>query len=115
MITSKRQLKKHIDRVQDEVVQVVIPAAMYAGLVSEEKVEEMLAKIAQLSQQAKDRLAVTFDKKMPAFDSSDAYRKAKLQYYKQAYGRALSEYEAEVQKVIDPINAAAKEAKAAKA
>lgn len=115
MITSKRQLKKHIDRIQDEVVQVVIPAAIYAGLVAEDKVEGMLTKIAQLSQQAKDRLAIAFDKKMSAFESSNTYRKAKLLYFKNAYAKALSEYEAEVQKVIDPINEAAKQAKAAKA
>lgn len=115
MITSKRELKKHIDRIQDEVVQVVIPAALYAGLVTDDKVEEMLTKVAQLSQQAKDRLAITFDKKMSAFDSSNAYRKAKLQYYKQAYGKALADYEAGVQSIIDPINAAAKASKSAKA
>lgn len=115
MITSKRQLKKHIDRIQDEVVQVVIPAAIYAGLVTEDKVEGILTKIAQLSQQAKDRLAITFDKKISAFDSSNAYHKARLQYFKNAYGKALAEYEAEVQKIIDPINEAAKQAKAAKA
>ncbi len=111
MITSKRELKKHIDRVQDEVVQMVAPAALYAGLVSEDKVEEMLTKIAQLSQQAKGRLAIAFDKKMSAFESSTAYRKAKVLYFKQAYGKALAEYEAEVQKLIDPINKAARQSK----
>lgn len=111
MITSKRSLKKHIDRVQDEVVQVVIPAAVYAGLITEEKAEDMLTDVASLALEAKSRLAVNFDKKMSAFESGDAYRKARLAFFKAAYGKAMSDFEAGVQKIIDPINEAAKEKK----
>ncbi|MCC8117395.1 MAG: hypothetical protein LIP09_01415 [Bacteroidales bacterium] len=108
MITSKRDLKKHIDRIEDEVVQVVVPAAVYAGLLTEEKATELLSKLAGLTQQAKERLSINFDKSPDAFDSHQAFKLARTQYFKAAYNKALSEYEAEVQKLIDPINEAAK-------
>ncbi len=108
MITSKRNLKKHIDRIEDEVVQVVVPAAVYAGLIDEEKATELLSKLAGLTQQAKERLSVNFDKSPKAFDSNQAFKYARTQYFKTAFNKALSEYESEVQKLIDPINEAAK-------
>ncbi len=107
MITSKRDLKKHIDRVEDEVVQVVVPAAVYAGLITEEKASEMLNEIADLTQKAKERISINFDKSAAAFDSATAYHKARTAYFKEAYHKALADYEAGVQKLIDPINAAA--------
>lgn len=108
MITSKRDLKKHIDRIEDEVVQVVIPAAVYSGLLTEEKASDILKKLASLTLQAKERISINFDKTPKAFDSHQAYKYARMHYFKQAYAKALNDYEQGVQKLIDPINEAAK-------
>ncbi|MCD8387744.1 MAG: hypothetical protein LUD17_12775 [Bacteroidales bacterium] len=103
MITSKRDLKKHIHRIEDEVVQVVIPAAVYSGLLSEEKAAEMLTELAKLTQEATERLSIAFDKAPSAFDSHNAYKAARTQYFKQAYAKALLDYEQGVTALISPI------------
>lgn len=104
MITSKRDLKKHIDRIQDEVAQVVIPAAFYSNLFNEKEAEEALEKLVSLTLEAKERLNINFDKSPKTFDSATAYRKAKREYFKTAYSKALSEYEDGVNALLAPIN-----------
>lgn len=104
MITSKQDLKKHIDRIQDEVAQVMIPAAFYANLFSEKEAEDALEKLVSLTVEAKERLNISFDKSPKAFDSITAYKKAKREFFKQAYGKALAEYEQGVNALLAPIN-----------
>lgn len=104
MITSKRDLKKHIDRIQDEVAQVVIPAAFYSNLFNEKEAEDALEKLVSLTLEAKNRLNVVFDKSAKAYDSAAAYKKAKREYFKAAYGKALEEYEQGVNALLAPIN-----------
>lgn len=103
MITSKRDLKKHIHRIGDEVVKTVVPAAVCSGLLSESQAADILEKLAQLTQEAVDRISISFDKKPDAFDSMTAYKKARTNYFKEAYGKALLDYEQSVNKLISPI------------
>lgn len=105
MITSKQDLKKHIDRIQDEVAQVVIPAAFYAKLFTEQEADQALEKLVSLTLEAKEHINVNFDKTLKAFNNdATAYRKAKREFYKQAYGKALAEYEKEVNALLAPVN-----------
>lgn len=105
MITSKQDLKKHIDRIQDEVAQVVIPAAFYAKLFTEKEADEALEKLVSLTMEAKEHINVNFDKTLKAFNNdATAYRKARREYFKQAYGKALVEYENAINALLAPIN-----------
>lgn len=108
MITSKRDLKKHIRRIEEEVSMVVIPAAFYTGLFTEEEASKALGDLAALTVQATTRLNITFDKAPKAFDSNDAYKKAKKNFYATAYAKALADYENGVNALLAPINAKAK-------
>lgn len=104
MITSKRDLKKHIRRIEEEVSMVVIPAAYYSNLMDEKQAEEALTQLAKLTIEATNRLNISFDKKAAAFPSMDAYKKAKREYFKTAYNKALTDYENGVNAMLAPLS-----------
>lgn len=104
MITSKRDLKKHIRRIEEEVSQVLIPAAYLSDIMNEEQAEEALTNLAKLTLEATSRLSIAFDKAPSSFPSMDAYKKARTAYFKAAYNKALTDYENGVNEIIAPIN-----------
>lgn len=108
MITSKRDLKKYIGEINDAVVQYVLPLAALAGDVNDEQADGVLAKLAELHNEASKRINISYDKKPSAFATISEYKNAKREYFKQAYGKALDEYKAGVNAVLDVINKAAK-------
>ena len=102
-MTNKRQLKKYITRVQDEVAQMVVPAAVLSGLIDESKAIESLVQLASLSIQARGRLSIGFDKNAGSYESVRAYKAARKAYFKEAYAKAVQEFEAGVNALIAPI------------
>lgn len=108
MITSKRDLKKHISDINDAVVKYVLPSAVLTGIVSDEQAEELLAKLATLHGEVIKRLNIAFDKKPAAFPSVNQYNKAKRAYFGQAYDKALAEYKTGVNGLLEVVNKAAK-------
>lgn len=108
MITSKRDLKKHINNLNDAVVQTVLPSAVLAGLVTEAQAEEILTKLAELHNEVIKRLNISFDKKPSAFASANQYNTAKRAYFSQAYDKAMAEYKAGINSVLEVINKASK-------
>lgn len=108
MITSKRDLKKHIRRIEEEVSQVVIPAAFFTGIFNEEEANNALNELAAQTVTATTRLSVNFDKTPKAFDSHQAYKKASKEFYRTAYAKVLADYEAAINAILAPINAKSK-------
>ena len=105
MITSKRDLKKIIRRIEDEVAMVVIPAAFFTGIYNEEEANNALNELAEQTIKAVNRINISFDKAPDAFDSEAAYKKARKGYFRVAYGKVLSDYEEAINAIIAPINA----------
>lgn len=108
MLTNKRQIKKYIDRVGADIAQILLPAAVYTKTVTDEKAREVLLKVAQLGQEAKCRIAIAFDRSPESFDSMRAYHAARSAYFRQAYSKAIKEFEDGVSTLIAPINEAIK-------
>lgn len=108
MITSKRDLKKLINEINDAVVQMVLPSAYLAGFVNDNQADEVLTKLASLHNEAAKRINISFDKQPSAFASISEYKAAKRAYFRQAYSKALDEYKAGVNEVLDIINKATK-------
>lgn len=106
MLTNKRDLKKYINRMSEEVAQSILPAAVVAKVIDNEKAENILTDISMLSTKALSKINISFDKSPEAFASVKAYAAAKKAYYREAYAKLLTEFEDGIQKLIEPINKA---------
>lgn len=95
-MTSKKDLKKHINNVTAEIAHGVLPEAVLAGIVTEEQAAVALSKLAEISAEAMSHIAISFDKSPKAFDSKSAYNKARSVYFRAAYAAALANYEKEI-------------------
>lgn len=92
-MTSKKDLKKHINRVTAEIARGVLPEAVLSGIITEEQAAEALTKLAELSSAAMSHISISFDKAPSSFDSKSAYNKAHTAYFHTAYAAALDAYE----------------------
>lgn len=106
MLTNKRDLKKYINRVAEEVAQSILPAAALAKIVNNEEADNILTDLSRLQSKAMSKASFAFDKSPEAFDSAQAYKAAKTRYYRAAYAKILSDFENGVEKLIEPINKA---------
>lgn len=104
MLTSKRDLKKYINRVSEEVAQSVLPAAVVSKVIDDAQANDILTQISQLSTKSLSRINIAFDKSPESFDNIRAYATAKKAYYREAYAKLLADFEAGVEKIIAPIN-----------
>lgn len=99
-ITSKQDLKKHINRVTAEIARGVLPEAVLSGIITEDQAAEALTKLAELSSAAMSHISISFDKAPNAFDSKNAYNKAHAAYFRAAYAAALETYEKGVNELL---------------
>ena len=108
MYTNKRQLKKRISAIATEVVESVLPAAVYSGAITDEKAEEYILKISQLNAEAHSRMAIAFDKSPKEFESMAQYHKSRAQYYRNAYKKLSERFEAGINAILKDIHEALK-------
>ncbi len=108
MYTNKRQLKKRFGAIAAEVVQSVLPAAVYSGAITDEKAEEYILKISQLSTEAHSRMSIAFDKSLKEFESPAQYRKARAHYYSDAYRKLTGEFESGINTILKEVHEALK-------
>ena len=108
MITSKRDLKKYINELNNAVVQYVVPSAVLAEIITEAQADEMLTKLATLHNEVVKRINISFDKQPSAFESPAAYKKARSAYFSEAYDKAMAEYKDGINSVLEVINKASK-------
>ncbi len=106
MLTNKRQIKKYINRVCDDVAQEVLPTAVHVKAISEEEADNILTDISVLQVKSLSRLNIAFDKSVEAFDNIKAFNSAKSAYYRQAYNKLIEDFNNEIQKLISPVNKA---------
>lgn len=104
MLTNKRDLKKYVNRICADVAQTLLPAAVYAKAITEEKADEILTELSTLQAKALSRISISFDKAPDTFADIKAYHAAKKVYYKAAYNKLVSDFEEGVEKLIKPVN-----------
>lgn len=106
MPTNKRQLKKYINRVCDDVAQEVLPTAVMAKAITNEEAENILTDLSRIQSKALSRISIAFDKGADSFESIKAFQSAKAAYYRQAYNQLVDDFTEEVKKLIAPVNKA---------
>lgn len=106
MITNKRQIKKYINRVCEDVAQEVLPTAVYAKAITNEEAENILTELSYLQSKSLSRLNISFDKAAETFDKVQSFKTAKTAYYRQAYNKLIDDFNNEVKKLLSPLNKA---------
>lgn len=102
-MTNKRQIKKYVDRIGQDIAGILLPGAVYTKIITEEKANEILEKLSELKTQTFSRLNIAFDKSPKSFDSVRAYNTARRAYYKEAYNKAIKDFETQVDALIAAI------------
>lgn len=106
MPTNKRQLKKYINRVCDDVAQEVLPTAVMAKAITNEEAENILTDLSRIQSKALSRMNISFDKGPDSFADIKAFQGAKASYFRQAYNQLVDDFNEEVKKLISPVNKA---------
>ena len=106
MITNKRQIKKYINRVCEDVAQEVLPTAVYAKAITDEEAENILTELSYIQSKAISRISISFDKTQDTFDKIQSFNTAKTAYYRQAYKKLIDDFNNEVKKILSPLNKA---------
>lgn len=107
-MTSKRDIKKYIARVGNEIAESVLPSAVYTKVITDEEADDILTKLSQLQATALAKIGIAYDKSAEAFDSLRAFHTAKKSYYRTAYNQVLKDFEDGVDKILAPLNKAKK-------
>lgn len=106
MITNKRQIKKFINRVCDDIAQEVLPTAVCAKAITNEEAENILTDLSRIQTTALSKLNISFDKAPETFEKIQAFNTAKSAYYSQAYSKLIDDFKNEVQNLLSPVNKA---------
>ena len=104
MKTSKRNLKKAIHSMADAVVTTVLPGAVYAKAITEQRANEIISNMSEATARALSRLSISFDKGLADFETRRAYNAARSAYYKAAYEKAHAEFQKTVQDTLKEVN-----------
>lgn len=108
-MAKKRNLKKFIQNLSENVVVNVLPHAVHAGMITEERAQEMIEEISVAQAQTLSRLSVAFDKRMREFANKADFHKAKTAYYKEVCEKAYKEFLDKIQTLLDEVNKARKD------
>lgn len=106
MLTNKRQIKKFINHVCDDVAQEVLPTAVCAKAISNEEAENILTDLSRIQTKALSCLNISFDKAPESFEKIQSYNAAKSAYFRQAYTKLINDFKNEVNNLISPVNKA---------
>lgn len=108
-MAKKRDLKKFVQNLAENVVVNVLPHAVHAGLITDQRADEIIGEISVAQSRTLSRLSVSFDKRMRDFASAADFHKAKAAYFKQVCSKAYTDFVAKIQSILDEINKAKKD------
>ncbi len=105
-MASKRNLKKQIRNICGDLAAECAMAIQYAPMVDEEKMSDIISRVAGLQENTLARVSFSFDKSERDFDNRHQYIQAKKAYYKVAYCKLVADFNNAVEKMVDDMNAA---------
>lgn len=108
-MAKKRNLKKFVQNLAENVVVNVLPHAVHAGIITEQRAHELIHEISVAQAQTLSRLSVSFDKRMREFGTKADFHKAKYAYFKQVCSQAYTEFVGKIQNILSEVNKAKKD------
>lgn len=105
-MANKRDLKKLIRRICEDLATECMFAADYIKGVDAETMYGIVGKIASLQDNALSHASFAFDKVPSDFDSVRAYHSARTAYFRKAYDSLRDKFNAHVEDIVKEMNAA---------
>ncbi len=103
-MANKRQLKKRISYVCGDLASDLILASYSMESIDRTKVNKILTDIATLQEDARAKVSFNFDKTVKAFDSKQAYNKARKEYNVQAFGKLRKDFSERAMDIVKQMN-----------
>lgn len=104
-MASKRDLKKTITNICGDLAGACIISETYMGADSD-KMLQLVVAFAELQEKCVKNVTTAFDHTPADFDNNKAYRKARKAYYRAAYGKLLTDFNARVDELLKQLNSA---------
>lgn len=105
-MANKRDLKQMIRFVCGDIAGECIYAKACVEGIDDEKMDEIICKVALLQVKTTDRVSVCFDKNLKSFNNDKkAYNKARNQYYKACYSELKKEFKIALEEIVKEMNA----------
>ena len=104
-MSSKRTLKKSIKDACGNVAGEFIFAQMRLEGLDQDKVENIVCRVALLQVSTLDNVSTRFDKKRSDFADTKTYRKARAQYYRNYYTSLQKELTSNIENIVEEMNA----------
>lgn len=105
-MTNKRQLKRYIVERGNEIVTDIVIAHKIFPEIKAKDVADVITDTLELMQQSLQRTYIAYDRTPSQFENRAAYRRARHQYYSQAYRKLLEDFDASVAELVKKMNAA---------
>lgn len=105
-MSSKRSLKKLVRYMCGDMAAECIIAKTVVPGVDESVMSNIVVKIASLQEATLRMISFSYDKVVADFDTPAAYRAAKSEYMKKAYGSLKGEFNNKVNEIVKEMNAA---------
>lgn len=105
-MANKRLLKKAIKIACGNMTGECMVARELIPGIDQQKMNEVIFKIADLQCDTIDKVTFSFDKTEASFDDKKAYRDARAKYFRKAYKKLTSDFHASVEEIVNDMNAA---------
>ncbi|MEF9924435.1 MAG: hypothetical protein RR854_07670, partial [Muribaculaceae bacterium] len=103
---NKRSLKKGIKYVIGDIAGECLFTEQVLENIDAVKVSEIILKLAELQEDALQKVSVSYEKAPKTFDGTvKEYNKAKCAYYKKCYSTLMAEFNEGIKDVIKDMNA----------
>ncbi len=101
---SKRSLKESIRYACGDIAGECLLAKMRFDDLEEDKVENIVCRIALLQTATIDKVSTKFGKKCSDFADAGAYRKERGKYFKEYYAALWKEFEDDIENIVEDMN-----------
>lgn len=105
-MASKRDFKKYVDQLGSVVVDEMVSAYYNVKEVDRDKVSQAIEKVLGAIGRAKCNSNVFFDRGEKAFESKEAYSKAKKAFFVALFDKIITDFNEEVNQALKVINEA---------
>lgn len=105
-MANKREFKKYCDALGASVIDEMISAYYNVAGADKDKIAQSMEQVLGAIGKAKSNANVFFDKGVRAFESAEAYSKAKKAFFKALFDKIETEFSEEVNQALHTFNSA---------
>lgn len=105
-MANKRELKKAIKAICGDIAGECLISRHFVPNIDQEKMGEIILKIADLQYATIDNVTFSFDKSASSFADRHEYKTARDTYFRKGYAKLIGEFNKSVEEIVREMNAA---------